>query len=193
MGVQPYGKGPLLWVGPLAARGQITVCGVPNGLKCVIFYTKYVIYKCGGGPRNVAWRAVGWRPVKVKCTLLQALRLCTGRTARRRSRGIALLIHGHGIRRGEGSVSRPGCSLPPGKTPYPLYRRLGGHQGRSGQERKISPPSGFDPWTVQPVASCHTDYATRPTWWQVVYFFYVSVCIEVTSNNLHSCYVTINK
>jgi hypothetical protein len=31
--------------------------------------------------------------IKVKCTLVQALRLCTGRTAHRRSRGIALLFH----------------------------------------------------------------------------------------------------
>jgi hypothetical protein len=29
--------------------------------------------------------------IKVKCTLVQALRLCTGRTAHRGSRGIALL------------------------------------------------------------------------------------------------------
>jgi len=29
----------------------------------------------------------------VKCTLVQALRLCTGRTAHRGSRGIALLFH----------------------------------------------------------------------------------------------------
>jgi len=29
----------------------------------------------------------------------------------------------------EGSASRPGRSLPPGKTRYPLYRRLGGPQG----------------------------------------------------------------
>ena len=29
---------------------------------------------------------------KVKCTLVQALRLCTGRTAHRESRGIALLL-----------------------------------------------------------------------------------------------------
>ena len=64
---------------------------------------------------------------------------------------------------GEGSVSRPGRSLPPGKTRYPLYRRLGGPQGLSGQVRKISPPPGFDPRTVQPVASRYTDYATRPT------------------------------
>jgi hypothetical protein len=32
---------------------------------------------------------------KVKCTLVQALRLCTGRTAHRGSRGIALLFHDH--------------------------------------------------------------------------------------------------
>ena len=34
--------------------------------------------------------------VKVKCTLVQALRLCTGRTAHRGSRGIALPFHNHG-------------------------------------------------------------------------------------------------
>ena len=44
---------------------------------------------------------------------------------------------------GEGSASRPGCSLPPGKTRYPLYRRLRGSQGRSGQVQKISPPTGI--------------------------------------------------
>ena len=44
---------------------------------------------------------------------------------------------------GEGSESRPGRSLPPGKTRYPLYRRLGGPKGRSGQVRKISPPKGI--------------------------------------------------
>jgi hypothetical protein len=44
---------------------------------------------------------------------------------------------------GEGSASRPGRSLPPGKTGYPLYRRLGGPQGRSEQLRKISPPTGI--------------------------------------------------
>jgi len=31
--------------------------------------------------------------VKVKCTLVQALRLCTGRTAHRESRGIFLLFY----------------------------------------------------------------------------------------------------
>ena len=44
---------------------------------------------------------------------------------------------------GAGSASRSGRSLPQGNTRYPLYRRLGGPQGRSGQARKISPPTGI--------------------------------------------------
>ena len=37
--------------------------------------------------------------VKVKVTFVQALRLCTGRTARRGSRDIALPLHDRGTRR----------------------------------------------------------------------------------------------
>ena len=36
---------------------------------------------------------VGMNKVKVKVTLVQALRLCTGRTAHSGSRGIAILFH----------------------------------------------------------------------------------------------------
>ena len=46
------------------------------------------------------------------------------------------------------SKSRRGRNLPPGKTRYPLYRRMVRPQGRSGQVRKILPPPGFDPRTV---------------------------------------------
>ena len=35
------------------------------------------------------------------------------------------------------------AALPPGKTRYPLYRRLGGSQGRPGQVRKIRTPTGI--------------------------------------------------
>ena len=38
--------------------------------------------------------------LKVKCTLVQALRFCTGRKAHRGSRGIVLLFLEHGTRRG---------------------------------------------------------------------------------------------
>jgi hypothetical protein len=58
--------------------------------------------------------------IKVKCTLIHALRLCTGRAAHRGSRGIAPHFLDHGTRRGEGSTPPPGRSLPPGKIRYPL-------------------------------------------------------------------------
>jgi hypothetical protein len=49
------------------------------------------------------------------------------------------------------------AALPPGKTRCPLYRRFGGSQDWSGRVRKISPPPGFDPRTVQTIASRYTD------------------------------------
>ena len=55
------------------------------------------------------------------------------------------------------------AALPPGKTRYPLYRRLGGIHGPLGRMRKISPPTEFDPRAVQPVASSYTDWAIRAT------------------------------
>ena len=111
------------------------------------------------------FHVIGLHPSKgkVKFILVQALKLCTGRTAHMGSRGIALLFLDHGTRWGEGSALRPGRSLPPGKTRYPLYRRLGGPRGRTGQVPKISPTPGFNPRTVQPIASRYTDWATRPT------------------------------
>jgi hypothetical protein len=44
---------------------------------------------------------------------------------------------------GEWSAAGSGRNFPPVKNRYPLYRRLGEPQGRSGQVRKISPPSGI--------------------------------------------------
>jgi hypothetical protein len=88
--------------------------------------------------------------VKVKVTL-------TDPKAQRGGRGIALLFPDLGARRGWVVSTHAPAALPPGKTRYPLYRRLGGPQSRSGRVRKISPPPGFDPQTVQPVASRYTD------------------------------------
>jgi hypothetical protein len=42
-------------------------------------------------------------------------------------------------------------ALLPGKIRYPFYKRAGGPQDQSGRVRKVSPPPGFDPRTVQPV------------------------------------------
>jgi len=63
---------------------------------------------------------------------------------------------------GEESAARPGRTLRLGKTRYPLYRRLGGPQGRSGQAENLV-PTGIRSQIVQPVASRHTDWATGST------------------------------
>jgi hypothetical protein len=54
---------------------------------------------------------------------------------------------------------RVDCFTPGKQTRYPLYRKLGGRQGRSGRTRNTSPPRGLDSRTVQSVASRYTDYA----------------------------------
>jgi hypothetical protein len=61
---------------------------------------------------------------------------------------------------GEGYQRHALAALPSGKSRGPLYRILGGPQGRSGRVRKISPPPGFDPRTVQSVASRYNDWGT---------------------------------
>jgi len=51
------------------------------------------------------------------------------------------------------------AAVPQETETYPLYGGLGGPLGLSGRLKKISPPPGFDPQTVQSVSSLHTDYA----------------------------------
>ena len=105
----------------------------------------------------LVWEGKG----KVKCTLVQALRLCTGRMVHRRSRGIAILFLDHGTRRGRRVSVTPRPHFTPRKDPVPIVQEVGrGAQSRSGQVRKFSPPPGFDPQTVEPVASRYTDWAT---------------------------------
>ena len=63
--------------------------------------------------------------VKVKCTLVQELRLCTGRTTHRGSRGIALLFLDHGTRRGWGVSVTPRPLFTPGNGPVPIVQEAG--------------------------------------------------------------------
>ena len=49
---------------------------------------------------------------------------------------------------GEWSAARPSRTLTPGKTQYPLYRRLGGRSGRA--ENLV--PTGIQSRTIKPVA-----------------------------------------
>ena len=59
---------------------------------------------------------------------------------------------------GVGGQRHAPAALPPGKeTRYPLHWMLDGPLGRYGRARENSPPPGFEPRTVQPLASRYTD------------------------------------
>jgi hypothetical protein len=81
--------------------------------------------------------------IKVKVTLVQALRLCTGRTAHRRSRGIALLFHDHGTRKGWGVSVTPRPLFTPGKDPVPIVQEAGWAQGPVWTGAKNLTPTGI--------------------------------------------------
>ena len=66
---------------------------------------------------------------KVKCALVQALRICLGRTARRGSRGIALLFLDHGTRRGWGVSVTPRPLFAPGEDLVPIVQEAGWASG----------------------------------------------------------------
>ena len=95
---------------------------------------------------------------KVKCTAIQALRLCTGSKVHRESRRIALLFLDHGTISGERGQRHALAAL------YPQVRPgthcTGGWvspRARLDMCGKSRPPPGFDPGFVQPVASRYTD------------------------------------
>jgi len=54
------------------------------------------------------------------------------------------------------------AALPLGKSRYPS-QEAGWASSRSGRERKFSPPQGFDPQTVLPVAISYADYVVPVT------------------------------
>jgi hypothetical protein len=70
------------------------------------------------------------------------------------SRGIALPFHDLGTEMGGGvgGQHHAPAALPPVEDTVPIVQE-------AGRERKISSPPGFDPRTVQPVASRYTDWA----------------------------------
>jgi hypothetical protein len=94
---------------------------------------------------------------KVKCTLVQTLRLCRGRTAHRGSRGIALLSHDQGTRRGRGVSVTPRPFFTSGKDPVLIVQEVGWAPGLVWTGTENLDPPGFDPRAVQPVASRYTD------------------------------------
>jgi len=77
------------------------------------------------------------------------------------------------------STPRPG-RFTPRKDPVLIVSRLGGPQSQSERMRKISISPGFDPRTVQPVASRYTDWtggadSRSPVLWNVFTLFVPSL------------------
>ena len=60
---------------------------------------------------------------------------------------------------GVGGQGHAPAALPSVKVRHLLHRRRGGPQSRYGRVWNISPSPGFDPPTVEPVASRFTHYA----------------------------------
>jgi len=77
------------------------------------------------------------------------------------SRGINLLFRNHDVRR---RLLRS-CRLIPGKeTQCQLHMRLGGPQRRSGQMRKISPPTGIRSPPLETSASVNLEKKPNSVW-----------------------------
>ena len=77
------------------------------------------------------------------CTLVQALRLWTGRTAHRWSRGIALLFLDHGTRRGWEVNVTPRPLFTPGKDPVPIVQEVGWAPGPVWTDAENLAPTGI--------------------------------------------------
>ena len=82
--------------------------------------------------------------------------------AQRVGRGLALLFHDRGTRRGWVVSNSPRPHFTPRKDTVPILQGLGGSQGRSGRAKNLV-PTGIRSRTIQPVVSRYTDWATRPT------------------------------
>ena len=112
--------------------------------------------------------------VKVKVTPKQATK------AQRGSRCTALLFLQPRCYMGVGGQHHASAVLPPRKTRYPLYRRLGGLQGRSGRVWKISSPTGIR-------------LPDRPASSESLYrLSYRGFSFQITEQNISCCLRTVN-
>jgi hypothetical protein len=85
-----------------------------------------------------------------------------------------------------GGQRHASAALPPGKTRYPLYRRLGGPQCRSGRVRKISPPPGFDSSTAVQCTFTHKQYTEQHSSTVHIYTQSVYRTTQQYSSHLHT-------
>ena len=128
--------------------------------------TKISVTKYGGWLQisgRFAGLVIVYGESKVKeCAIVQALMFCTGLTAHGGSTGRVLIFLDYGTRRGWGVSVKSRPLFSPGKDPVPIVQEAAWAPWPiwTGPENLV--PTGFDPRTVQFVASRYTDYVTRP-------------------------------
>jgi hypothetical protein len=98
-----------------------------------------------------------WVVNKVKLAVEPAMKAQTGSTS------IAILFPSPRFQMGWVVNATTQAALPSRMTRYPLYRRLGGPQGRSGRVREISSPPWSDPRTVQPRPTLSSTLNWKPS------------------------------
>jgi len=118
--------------------------------------------------RTVATRLTAWeKTARISCyrhrvkVKVMFSRYRPG-VAQRVSRGIVLLFHYRGTRRGWVVSSTPRPYFIPGKDAVPIVQEAGWSPGRSGRAENLV-PTEIRSWTVQPAVSRSTDWATRST------------------------------
>jgi len=106
--------------------------------------------------------------------------------AQRVGRGLALLLHDRGTRRGWVVSSTPRPHFTPRKDPVPILQEAGWALGQvwTGAENLV--PTGIRSRTVQPVVSRYTDWATRPTVCVIVWYIVFSTLVWVVEVKLHA-------
>ena len=118
----------------------------------VTFYGSFTCLKSTTWDRRLYFPSEGMRaedfylPLKIrrlKCTLVQSLRLCTGHMAHRGSRDIALPFHDHGTRRGWEVSIMPWPLFTPGKDPVSTVQEAGWAPGPVWTGTEYLTPTGI--------------------------------------------------
>jgi len=95
---------------------DIGVCRGVVGMSCIQQHNTPCFTYCNNNFNFICFNNIKTlysnKVKKIKCTLVQALSLCTGRTPRRGSRGIALLFLDHGTKGVRGQHHAPAAFYP---------------------------------------------------------------------------------
>jgi len=101
------------------------------------------------------------------------------------------------LERGEWSAACPGHTLPPGKTRYPFYRRLGGPQGWSRWTENLVPTGiRFRPSSPILLLIRHVIYRSKSCtengshWWQYKILHSVACLWQQTWVRQRRCYLS---